>query len=111
MHGFLETIRIENLKKGLHVLIACPGFTASNIRTTALAGDGSVQGESPRDEASMMPPDVVAKKILNAIDRRKRMIVMTSQGKLTVYLNKFFPYFMDRLVYNHLAKEPDSPFK
>ena len=36
MHGFLETLRIENMKKGLHVLIACPGFTASNIRNTAL---------------------------------------------------------------------------
>ena len=29
MTGFLETLRIENLKKGLHVMIACPGFTAS----------------------------------------------------------------------------------
>ncbi len=37
MQGFLESLRIENLKKGLHVLIACPGFTASNIRNTALA--------------------------------------------------------------------------
>ena len=30
MTGFLETIRIENRKKGVHVMIACPGFTASN---------------------------------------------------------------------------------
>jgi len=29
MQGLLETLRIENIKKGLHVLIACPGFTAS----------------------------------------------------------------------------------
>ena len=29
MTGFLETIRVENLKKGLHVMVACPGFTAS----------------------------------------------------------------------------------
>ena len=28
MTGFLETLRIENLKKGLHVMIACRGFTA-----------------------------------------------------------------------------------
>lgn len=32
MTGFLETVRIENLKKGLHVMVACPGFTASNVR-------------------------------------------------------------------------------
>ena len=54
MQGFLESLRIENLKKGLHVLIACPGFTASNIRNTALSKDGEVQKESPRDESKMM---------------------------------------------------------
>lgn len=32
MTGLLETIRIENLKKGVHVMVACPGFTASNVR-------------------------------------------------------------------------------
>ena len=37
IHGLLESLRLENLKKGLHVLIACPGFTASNIRNTALS--------------------------------------------------------------------------
>ena len=26
LEGFLETLRTENLKKGLHVLVACPGF-------------------------------------------------------------------------------------
>ena len=31
IHGFLETIRIENLKKGLHVMILAPGFTTTNM--------------------------------------------------------------------------------
>ena len=48
MTGFLETLRIENLKKGLHVMIACPGFTASNVRFSALTADGSAQGETPQ---------------------------------------------------------------
>lgn len=111
MHGFLETIRIENLKKGLHVLIACPGFTASNIRNTALGKDGSQQGESPRDEAEMMSAEDVAQYIKKAISKRKRTLTLTGQGKLTVVLNKFFPKLVDKLVYNHMAKEPDSPFK
>lgn len=111
MQGFLETLRIENMKKGLHVLIACPGFTASNIRSTALAADGSAQGESPRDEAKMMPAEQVAVKITDAIEKRKKILVMTAQGKLTVLLNKFLPFTMDKMVYNHMAKEPDSPFK
>ena len=111
LQGFLEVIRIENLKTGLHVLIACPGFTASNIRKTALAGDGSQQGESPRNEDKLMSAEAVAKHIFRGIIKRKDRITLTSQGKLTVLLNKFFPRFMDKMVYNHMAKEPDSPFK
>jgi len=109
MHGFLESLRIENLKKGLHVMICCPGFTASNIRNTALAGDGTAQGESPRDEAKMMQPEEVAEALIRAIEKRKRSLVLTSQGRLTAWINKFFPGFVDRQVYKHLAKEPDSP--
>ena len=48
MTGFLESLRIENLKKGLHVLIAAPGFTSSNIRENALSASGENQKESPR---------------------------------------------------------------
>jgi dehydrogenase/reductase SDR family member 7B len=111
MQGFLETLRIENLKKGLHVLVACPGFTSSNIRKTALSKDGSPQGESPRQEDKMMSAEMTAWHILKAVEKRKRTLVLTSQGKLTVGLNKLFPSWVDRLVYNHMAKEPDAPFR
>ena len=47
MHGFLETIRIENLKKGLHVMVIAPGFTSTDIRKHALTTHGYEQGESP----------------------------------------------------------------
>ncbi len=111
LQGFLESVRVENLKNGLHVLIACPGFTASGIRRTALSKDGTAQGESPRDEERMMPAETVASHVINAIIRRKRTLILTRQGKLTVLLNKFFPAWTDKLVYQHMAKEPDSPFK
>ncbi len=111
MNGFMETLRIENLKTGLHVLMAFPGFTASNIRNTALSADGSLQGESPRDEEKMMSAEEVARHIYKAVKKRKNRIILTTQGKLTVLLNKFFPNWMDKQVYNHMAKEPDSPFK
>jgi short-subunit dehydrogenase len=110
MQGFLEVVRIENRKKGLHVLIACPGFTTSHIRNLALSKDGTIQGETPLDESRLMPAEDVAKRICKAIKQRKRNLILTTPGKMTVFLNKFFPYFMDKLVYQHMAKEPDSPF-
>ena len=80
MHGFLETLRIENLKKGLHVMIAAPGFTSTNVRKSALGPDGEEQGESPRDENHMMSPAKVASIITNGIEKRKRLIIITTEG-------------------------------
>jgi short-subunit dehydrogenase len=111
MQGFLDALRTENLKTGLHVLVACPGFTASNIRNTALTNDGSTQGETPRNEEKMMSAEEVAQYIVTGIEKRKRTLVLTGQGKLVVFLNKFFPKFVEKQVYNKMAQEPDSPFK
>jgi short-subunit dehydrogenase len=109
MHGFLETLRTELLYSGVHVLLACPGFTASNIRNTALAADGQQQGETPRAEEKMMSAEEVADRILVATIKRKRDLIMTTQGKLAVWVNKLFPSLADKLVYNVMAKEKDSP--
>ena len=111
MTGFLDTIRIENLKKGVHVMTACPGFTASNVRFSALTADGTQQGETPRNEAKMMTPEEVAHIVAKGIRRRKRLCLMEWEGRATHLLKKFFPSLVDRLFYAVMAKEPDSPLK
>ncbi len=112
IRGFLETLRIENMKKGLHVLIAAPGFTSSNIRNIALTADGSPQGETPRDESKMMTAEQVAFSIARAVKKRKRTLILTFvEGKFTVFLKKIFPVWLEKLTYKHLAKEPNSPFR
>ena len=111
IEGFLETVRTENLNNGLHVLVACPGFTTSGIRNAALGPDGHPQQVSPLDEQKMMPALVVADYIYKAVKNRQRDLVLTLSGKLTVFVNKFFPTFTDRMLFRHFAKEPGSPFK
>lgn len=111
IHGLMEALRTELLMKGVHVLVAAPGFTESNIRKTALTKDGSQQGETPLKEDNLMSAEEVADHIYKAVVKRKRTIVLTRQGKLTVFMNKYFPKFMDKAVYKHFKKEPDSPLK
>lgn len=110
IRGFLDTLRIEHLYDGLNVLVIAPGFTASNIRNTALVADGSQQGESPRDEGKMMSAERVAEIMAEGIRKRKSQIVLTPLGKLTVLVHRLFPRLADRLTFSHMAKEPDSPF-
>ena len=112
VRGFLETIRTENLKTGLHVLIAAPGFTASEIRKSALNANGNPQGETPRDENNMMSAEECAKHIYHAAEKRKRQLILTFlEGKFTVFLAKFIPHFVDRMSYKIFANEPNSPFR
>jgi short-subunit dehydrogenase len=86
-----------------------PGFTSSNIRNVARSADGSSQGETPLDETKLMSAEQCADIILEGIKKRKRTIVMTTQGKLTVWLNKLFAGLADNLVYKHFLNEPNSP--
>ena len=112
IRGFFDSLRIENLKKGLHVLVAAPGFTASEVRQASLTRDGKPQGQSPRKEEKMMTAETCARLIVKAVQKRKRELVLTFvEGKFTVWLGKWFPSLLDKLAYNHMAKEPDSPFK
>ena len=111
VHGFLESLRIENLKSDLHVMIAAPGFTQSNIRKSALLANGKPQGYTPVDETKLMSAGTVAKSIVKGVLKRKRNIILTISGKLSVLLQRIIPKSLDRLFYNHMAKEPDSPFK
>jgi short-subunit dehydrogenase len=111
MNGFMEALRIENLKTGLHVGVICPGYTASNIRNAALNKDANQQAESPFDESKLMPAETVADYMVKMVLQRQNNLVLTTQGKLTQWLNKFFPNLVDSLVYKTLAKEKDSPFK
>ena len=105
MTGFLETLRIENLKKGVHVMIACPGFTASNVRFSALTA------ETPRNEAKMMTSAEVARIVARGVLKRKRLCLMESEGRATHFVKKFAPGFPDRMFYLVMSKEPDSPLK
>ncbi|MGB5989549.1 MAG: SDR family oxidoreductase [Marinifilaceae bacterium] len=112
VRGFLDTLRVECLKKDLNVLVVAPGFTASNIRKTALVADGSMQGDTPRNEDNMMSAEKCAKHIVKAVDKRKSELILTFiEGKFSVFLKKFFPRLLDKLTYNHMAKEPNSPLK
>ncbi|MEO7960872.1 MAG: SDR family oxidoreductase, partial [Ginsengibacter sp.] len=104
LNGWLEALRTELLHSGVNVLWVAPGFTASNIRNAALNEAAKPQGQSPLDESKLMTPDECARHIIKAIEKRKRNLVLTSTGKQTVFMNKYFPSLSDKLVYNFFFK-------
>ena len=110
IRGFLDTLRIEHLYDGLHVMVFAPGFTASNVRNAALTAHGQQQGQTPRDEGKMMSAEKVALYMAKGIARRKSEMILTPIGKLTVFMHNILPRLTDRLEFSYMAKEPGSPF-
>jgi short-subunit dehydrogenase len=92
--------------------VVAPSFVSSNIRKTARLSDGSLQGETPINEDKAIPAQVVAKKIIKGIEKRKRsQIIGFSEGKLPVLFSKIFPQFVDNQCYNLMKKENNTPVK
>lgn len=111
LNGFLEALRTELYGSGVSVLIAAPGFTRSEIREKALTATGTAQQESPLPETQLMSAEAVAEAIYTAMLRRKKYLILTTQGRLTVWLNRLMPGLLDRLVYRHFAREAGSPLR
>lgn len=111
VRGFLETLRIEHLYDGLHVMVFAPGFTASNIRNVALTADGTSQGETPRNEERMMSAERVARILSRGIMRKRAEMVLTPLGKATLFVSRNLPRVVDKVEYRMMANEPNSPLK
>lgn len=111
VRGFLETLRIEHLYDGLHVMVFAPGFTTSNIRNVALTADGTPQGETPRKEEKMMSAERVARILARGIARRRTQMVLTPLGKATLFASRNMPRVTDKVEYRMMANEPNSPLK
>jgi len=111
MNGFLDCLRVENMKNGLRVLTVAPGFVASNIRNSALNSDGIEQKESPRDESKMMTPNILAKKIIKSIIKKHNYLTLSFEGKMSIILKKISPNFLNKILYSYFKKESKSTLK
>lgn len=110
-NGLFESLRMEYMSRGLHTLIACPGFTSSSIRYNARKADGSLQEDTPADESKMDNPTDVARDILQAIRDRKDFMLTNKQGRIIFWMNKFFPKYLEKRMHKAIAAEPNSPIK
>ena len=101
MNGFLSSLRVQYLNKGLHVLITYVGYTSTNIRK--IVKDDSKSSHFPPGygdavkEKGMMTPAEAATHIFNGVKKRKRSVRSSAVGQLTVWLNKLFPRLNDKL--------------
>ncbi len=95
--GFFDSLRIELRGSGVSVTIVCPYFVRSEIRQRALGPDGRALGSSPVQEDEIMSAEECARRIVRAMERRQRMLVMTLKGRLGRFVKLVAPGLVDRM--------------
>jgi short-subunit dehydrogenase len=103
VQGFSEALRAEVAKDGVEVLVVCPGLTQTNFSKNMLEQKALVKMDHMRG----MTSEQVAVETLRVIERGKREVCLTLQGRLMVLVSKFLPRVADRIV----ARKVRSLFK
>jgi short-subunit dehydrogenase len=93
IQGFSEALRAELAKDGVDVLVVCPGLTNTNFSKNML----EQKARMPVDHMRGMKPEQVAVATLRAIERGRHEVCLTLQGKLLVFVSRFFPRLADRI--------------
>lgn len=104
--GFVESIRVEWRRFGIHVLQVNPGFSATGFEDNAVVRTARVSVAEWRT----MPPEAVARATIRAVEKHKREITLTTRGRLLVLVNRLAPRFVDWGLSRWLLRHfPDSP--
>jgi short-subunit dehydrogenase len=95
--GFFDSLRIELAGSGVDVSVIAPDFVISEIHKRAIGPDGEPLGESPMMQSKIMTAEDCAARIVKAIERRERLVLMSARGKLGRWLKLIAPSVIDRL--------------
>jgi short-subunit dehydrogenase len=104
LHGFFDALRAEVFKDNIKVTMVCPGYIQTDISINAIGVDGSQHGQMDNNQANGIPVDVCASKIVKAIKANKSEIYIGGKEVLGVYLKRFFPRILERIVINQAPK-------
>lgn len=105
MTGFFEALRAEVKRDGVSVTIAYPGVVATRIRYRGFDASGRPAGASGLKEEAAMPVEECARLIIDGMDRRRREVVMTAQGKVGRFVKLLAPALVERVALSKLKDE------
>lgn len=98
MQGFLDSLRIELMGTGVDVMVASPGFVATEVRERALGADGEKLGASHIQEEGIMSAEECAHIMIEAMTARKRDVIISgTRSKLLPFLKVFAPKMVDNI--------------
>jgi short-subunit dehydrogenase len=95
--GFFDSLRVELRGTGVSVTVIAPCFVRSEIRRRSPGPAGRTVEASPVREAEIMSAEECARRMVRAMERRQRMLVMSFKGRLGRWVRLVAPGFVDRI--------------
>lgn len=98
LHGFFESLRLEEQDNGISVTMIIPGLIRTNISINALDADGAQQGSMDRYQQEGMDPADCAKDIYKAMQRRKLEALIGGKETRGVTVKRLFPRLFHKMI-------------
>ncbi len=97
MFGFFDALRVELEPHGVGVTMVAPDFVVTEIHRRALGPDGKPLGQSPLKEGKVMTAHQAAALMVKAMERRQRLLLMSTRTRLGRWLKLVSPGLVDRI--------------
>ncbi len=98
VHNMGESLQVELKGSGVSCTTIHPGFVESNITRIDNEGNFHPDRQDPRPANLMWTTEKAAQVMVKAIERRKKVFVFTGHGKVLVFIAKFFPGLMRKII-------------
>lgn len=98
LQGYFDALRAELSGQGVAVTTICPGYVRTSISKNALTADGAAQGKVESAVDAGMAPDDCARRIVRAVARRERELVLGGKETYAVYLERFVPGLLAKIL-------------
>jgi short-subunit dehydrogenase len=98
VHSIGLTLQVELMGTGVSCTTLHPGFVVSEIARIDNEGMWHPERSDPRPANLMWPTDKAAKVMVKAIIKRKRNYIFTTHGRLFVWLQRWFPGLLRKIV-------------
>jgi dehydrogenase/reductase SDR family protein 7B len=97
LHGFFETLYLENKANNIRTSVIIPGRVRTQISFHALNSEGMEHGKMDEGQASGLTPEKAAEIIIRGLIRNKREILV-GKGELTMlYIRRLCPWLFFRI--------------
>lgn len=91
LHGFFETVRLEEQDNGIKVTMIVPGYVSTSVASNSLTSDGTQQGKTDDSMKGALSPEVLVRKALRKVKNGKFETYIGKIEILGIYIKRLFP--------------------